>query len=671
MTAWAQMAESDKYYKALLEYGKKNKWQLYKRKYHADDHCVGQMYIDIYKKYKDPQMIEHVEQTLDFILENPPQTDLKMGTKNSLNRWNWCDALFMGPPVWAKLARISGEDKYYEYMNEQWWDTTNYLYDEHEHLFYRDSRFFEKRETNKEKVFWSRGNGWVLAGLVRVLMELPENYPDRPKYIKLYKEMAAKLVNIQPEHGLWHPSLLDPVSYPSKETSGTAFYTYGLAWGINHGVLDEEKYLEPVVKAWKGLVESVHPDGKLGFVQAVGASAQNVTANHTGIYGTGAFLLAGSEVYKLAVKKDADAARIVVVNPAEIFRDKQTIVLDWQKVKKENPKVNEQNIAVYDFEKNSAVVTQIVDTKSAKQLLFQTDLAPGEKKFFWIIPKTADIKEPDSNVSTYCRFVPERKDDFAWENDKIAFRMYGPGLWDHAVNSGVDCWLKRVDYPIINQWYAQMKEKTYHKDWGQGYDPYHVGKSAGCGGLRLYENNRYIYSNVFDEWKIIANGPIRSIFELTYDKSWKWAGKDMIETKVVTIDLGQQLFRFDCSFKGPYADDIEQVAVGITTHDGKAQTCRDEQKAIACCWEEIHGYGLATGSIVVTGQISRIENYTNANKDLSHIYTLIPDSPKKSITYYTGYGWQKAGEIETLDDWRQYLNNYFIKINEPVTIKYK
>ncbi len=260
LTAWAQMAESDKYYNALLDYGKKNQWKLYKRKYHADDHCVGQTYIDLYKKYKDPQMIEHVRRIFDSILDNPPKTDLKMGTKNCLNRWNWCDALFMAPAVWAKLARITGDDKYYEYMNNEWWATTDYLYDEHEHLFYRDSNFFKKREANNRKVFWSRGNGWVIAGLVRVLEELPENYPERPDYLKLYKEMAAKLIKIQPEHGLWHPSLLDPSSFNSKESSGTGFYTYALAWGINHGILDENTYLEPVVKAWKmSLIHNSEP----------------------------------------------------------------------------------------------------------------------------------------------------------------------------------------------------------------------------------------------------------------------------------------------------------------------------------------------------------------------------------------------------------------------------
>lgn len=231
LTTWAQMADNDNYYQSLLEFGQKNQWQLGSRTYHADDHCVGQMYIDLYKRYKDPKMIEEIQKCFDSILVNQPTSDMKMEKEGDQDRWNWCDALFMSPPVWVKLARITGDNKYLDYMNKEWWDATDYLYDKDEHLYYRDSRYFSQREANGKKVFWSRGNGWVFAGLVRILEEIPDDYPDKLKYVQLYQRMAAKLAAIQPEGGLWHPSLLDPVTFSAPEASGSGFFLLRIGLG--------------------------------------------------------------------------------------------------------------------------------------------------------------------------------------------------------------------------------------------------------------------------------------------------------------------------------------------------------------------------------------------------------------------------------------------------------
>ena len=669
MTAWAQMADSDTYYEALIGFGEKNNWQPHRRKYHADDHAVAQMYIELYKKYKDPKMIAGIQKRFDWILANQPDTPLTHDKREHKKRYNWCDALFMAPPVWTKLARITGETKYLDYMNKEWWATTDYLYDTKEHLYFRDDRYFEKREVNGEKVFWSRGNGWVFGGYVRVLEELPEDHPDRPRYEKLYKQMAAKILAIQPEEGLWHSSLLDPVNFPSKEASGSGFYCYGLAWGINHGLLDEAKYLPAVMKAWAGLVDCVHPDGKLGFVQPIGADPRHVTADQTEIYGVGSFLLAGSEVYKIVMRDGAQFQKIIAENPTLSFRDSETVSLNFKDVKKAVAGLTKDNAAVFDLKTNSLLVTQVVGQGASSELLFQTTMAPGEKKYFWVMKQPAGTIKPESEFTTFCRFVPERKDDFAWENDLIAFRMYGPGLWDDAVNSGVDCWLKRVDYPIIDKWYGGMKKKTYHKDWGEGYDPYHVGKTTGCGGLRIVENNKYLHSNVYDEWKVVANGPIRSVFELTFDKSWKASGKDLVETKRVTIDMGQRLCRFDSTFTGADAPGIKTFAVGVTTHDGKAKSFSDIDTGIAGCWETIDKSGLGTAVIVASPAVNGSDDVVSKKKDEGHIYLIADKESLPVITYYTGYGWERAGQIKTMKSWQGYLDDFKERIDSPVTVQ--
>jgi rhamnogalacturonyl hydrolase YesR len=170
--------------------------------------------------------------------------DESLEWKNQIgNReWAWCDALFMGPTALGYLSAATGDAKYLDIATKLWWKTTDYLYDPKEHLYFRDQTFFDKTEKNGKKVFWSRGNGWVLAGLVRVLQNTPENYPGRKKLVNLYKDMSERVASLQQADGSWHASLLDPESYPIKETSGTGFYTYALLWGINNNILKKKKY---------------------------------------------------------------------------------------------------------------------------------------------------------------------------------------------------------------------------------------------------------------------------------------------------------------------------------------------------------------------------------------------------------------------------------------------
>jgi rhamnogalacturonyl hydrolase YesR len=240
----------------------------------------------------------------DKLLAHPPTNwNLTFKYEGAGGLWSWCDALFMAPPAWLRLSIATGDDKYMHYAVSNWWHTSDTLYDTNEHLFYRDTRYFTKREDNGQKVFWGRGNGWVMGGLVRMLQYLPNNYPDRPRFEKQFKEMATKVLTCQQPDGLWRASLLDPASYALKETSGSGFYTYALAWGVNQGLLDKATYEPAVRKAWAALVACVNADGKLTHVQPIGADPKKFKEDSTEIYGVGAFLLAGSEVYKLSQPK--------------------------------------------------------------------------------------------------------------------------------------------------------------------------------------------------------------------------------------------------------------------------------------------------------------------------------------------------------------------------------
>jgi len=302
MTAAWQTTNSSKIYDALIQIGEAQQWQPFKRWYHADDIAVCQTYIDLYRTKKDPGIIRPTIDTIDLFLSRPYPQKSKVETI----KWWWCDALFMAPPVLVKLAAVTHDRKYLEANDLYFRQTYELLYDKEEHLFARDLNYVikpdgtGKKESNGKKIFWSRGNGWVMGGLVRVLQELPQNYSKRAFYESLLIQMAGRVAQLQQPDGLWRASLLNAQAYPGGEVSGSGFFCYALAWGINNKLLDKKKF-EPIVrKAWRGLVNCVDEYGRVGWVQPIGASpGKGFNEDSWEVYGTGAFLFAASEVLKL------------------------------------------------------------------------------------------------------------------------------------------------------------------------------------------------------------------------------------------------------------------------------------------------------------------------------------------------------------------------------------
>ena len=279
-----------KYLEQAMKWADGRHWKLGERPRHADDQSPGQTYLELYLLKKDVAMMAETKSTIDAMISAP-----KPGRED----WWWCDALFMAPPVLARLHAATGDQKYVDFLNTMWWDTTDFLFDQEAKLYYRDKNYIGKLNASGKKIFWARGNGWVMAGTVRVLQYLPKNNRERQRYITLLRTMAASVSRVQGEDGLWRPSLLDPQEVPIPETSSSGFFCYALAWGINNGSLDRQTYLPVVRKAWQGLIGAVHQDGKLGNVQQIGAAPAKLTAEDNQEYGSGAFLLAGSEMLKL------------------------------------------------------------------------------------------------------------------------------------------------------------------------------------------------------------------------------------------------------------------------------------------------------------------------------------------------------------------------------------
>ena len=263
-------------------------WKLERTTYPANDFAIAQALIEVYRSSHNEAQIAPLRRQYDdaVALLNDPDKPA----------WWWCDALFMAPPAGVELSEITGDNTYNAYVDREWGKTEKALYDRQRHLFSRDASYLEKHEKNGEKIFWSRGNGWVMAGLVRVLAMLPPDDPLRPHYVALLREMAAEVASIQGSDGLWRPGLLDAASYPLPEVSGSAFFTYAIAWGIGHRMLDAEKYLPVVEKAWGGMLAHIYKDGRLGSIQPIDEAPASYKPSSSYDFGVGAFLLAGSEL---------------------------------------------------------------------------------------------------------------------------------------------------------------------------------------------------------------------------------------------------------------------------------------------------------------------------------------------------------------------------------------
>jgi rhamnogalacturonyl hydrolase YesR len=295
LLAASKATGDNRYHDRVLEVARENQWKLGPRSAHADDEAIGLTYLTLYAEdQSSKERLAPAQEGMDKLLarlDDPKQ-----------NLWWWCDALYMAPPVLAQLAIATGDQKYLDFMDHEWWLTSAALYDPNEHLYFRDARFLTMHEANGQKVFWSRGNGWVLAGLALVLQRMPESSPNRAKYATQYREMAERIAGLQQSDGLWRASLLDPASYPNPEISGSAFFTYAFAWGINHGMLDRKKYLPVVTKAWRGMLTHVYESGRLGSIQPIGGEPGRYKPSSSWVYGVGAFLLAGSELSQPAGK---------------------------------------------------------------------------------------------------------------------------------------------------------------------------------------------------------------------------------------------------------------------------------------------------------------------------------------------------------------------------------
>lgn len=309
-----QVTKNEDYRKYAEKWANYNQWKgakgndktKWKYKYgETDDYVLFgdwqicfQTYIDLYNLSPDPEKVARAKEVMEY----------QMSTPNN-DYWWWIDGLYMVMPVMTKMYKLTGDQQYlnklYEYFNY----TNSIIYDEQSKLYFRDQKYVfpQHKSVNGKKDFWARGDGWVFAGLAKVLQDLPKGDAHREAYLSKYKKMAKAIVKCQQKKGYWTRSMLDPQHAPGPETSGTAFFTYGLLWGVNHGILKEKSYLPAAIKGYEYLTKvALQENGKVGYIQPIGEKAipgQVVDANSTANFGVGAFLLANCEMYRFLEKK--------------------------------------------------------------------------------------------------------------------------------------------------------------------------------------------------------------------------------------------------------------------------------------------------------------------------------------------------------------------------------
>lgn len=363
---------------------------------------------------------------------------------------------------------------------------------------------------------------------------------------------------------------------------------------------------------------------------------------------------------------------ITIKNNLDIDRNFETVEINKGDIKLKEGETFE-SLSIKDITTNAVLVSQFVDNDQdgkADVLLFQPEVNANSERQFELLVADASSK-PEVIEYCYSRFVPERTDDYAWENNKVGFRTFGPtaqkmiedNVKGGTLSSGIDAWLKRVEYPIINSWYkkAENEKGAYHKDSGEGLDNFHVGVSRGVGGIAVKIDTTYYISKNFTNWKTITTGPIRTSFVLEY-ADWDANGQTITETKHISLDYGSNLTRFEIEITG-----TDAIYTGLTLHEKDGMPTQNEASGWISYWQPHDDSELGTAIVVPNKNMLSSELFDTPVKDWSNLYAQVKVN-NGSALYYAGFGWKKADEFTTKEAWENYLETFALKINNPLVV---
>jgi len=368
-------------------------------------------------------------------------------------------------------------------------------------------------------------------------------------------------------------------------------------------------------------------------------------------------------------KKEVKHTSITVANSLDLPRSFETVTIPVNKINFRN---EFKHFSVVDEKGDIQVSQEITQGGNVVSVLFQPKLKANETKTYTVVEQ---IETDKKDTICYSRFVPERTDDYAWENDKVAFRVYGPtaqkmkedGVDGGTLSSGIDCWLKRVEYPIINKWYKKYADKTgtYHVDTGEGLDNYHVGVSRGVGGISVKSDGKYYNSKNFISYKTLATGSIRTQFSLEY-ANWDANGKKVTETRLITLDKGSNLTRNEIQLKG-----VDAISIGLTLHKNDGQITKNKENGFISYWEKLGDSELGTGIVLPNlKNIIGFDYYENDKDEVKNQYVQIKVTNDK-VVYYNGFGWKKSKQFSDSTQWNTYLAQFSKRLKNPLKVIYK
>ena len=684
---WMGATSNDKSRWRYKTYGEGNDFVLF-----GDWQICFQTYIDMYNlvpaDYK-------VARAIEVMSHECSMEDNKF--------WWWADALYMVMPVMTKMYLLTGEVKYLDKLHENFLWSDSLMWDKEAQLYYRDGKYIWPKVTTAcdgGKSFWARGDGWVLAGLAKVLADMPRDYQHRPIFVQRFQQLAEGVARCQQPGGYWSRSMLCEDDAPGPETSGTAFFCYGLLWGVNHGYLDKAQYAPVIEKAWNYLsTKALQADGSIGYVQPIGEKpdpTKIVDARSQAPFGTGAWLLAACErvrhldgtapqqpLHGAPRTADGKSMTVTVSNPTAHDRC-DVVELSADAVFSALGIAGGRQFLVLDGDNVERPYQLTHDGK----VLFQAFVAPMKTATFTLKRGEPRAARLDCNGRIY----PDREDDLTWENDKCAWRMYGPKMHNKGV-SGFDTFAKNVTYPVQDALYhseltsyavnARLKKVgrgsewaqlhrdvyTYHRDRGQGMDAYTVGTTLGAGAPALMDGGNLIMPDVYEKAEIIENGPLRFCVRLQmYEQN------GIRETRTFTQDKGTHLARVEVAYSGAAAG--TPVASGIVVHKSQPTAYAINKKASYIAYSDALDTPQGQNGQLFIGcyypEKMKALKYQPLPEEkaggIGHVLGITTLAADKPFTYYTGSAWSKY-DVPTMAVWEQLLQHYADNIKNPLKVE--
>ncbi len=612
--------------------------------------------------------------------------------------WWWSDALYMVMPVMTKMYKLTGDRMYLDRLYENFLWSDSLMFDAEAQLYYRDAKYIypKVKTASGGKSFWARGDGWVLAGLAKVLADMPEDYEHRPFFLKRFRELSQGVARCQRPDGYWSRSMLCEEDAPGPETSGTAFFTYGLMWGVNHDLLNKDEYASVIEKAWNYLEKTaLQPDGSIGYVQPIGEKpdpTRQVNAKSQAPFGTGAWLLAACERVRYldgsVNDKESPVVTVEVKNPTGDSRN-DVVELDATSVFGRLGIAGGRQLVVRDGDRTEVPYQLTHDGK----LLIQVFVRPQSSTQLTI----AKGLPSDSRFTSWGRVYASREDDLAWENDRNGWRAYGPAIQKKGQKLyGFDVFNKNVPMPMLETFYnseltsyglqdklrkagrgneceALHRTLTYHRDRGHGMDAYIVGPTLGAGVPALMEGNEFIFPLCYKKAEVLDMGPLRFTVRMTFGESKVGADEKVVETRVITLDKGTHLNKCEVTYDNLSAP--RKVAAGVVVHKSEPKAYAMNKKVGYVAYADAMDHPEAmNGEIYIAcvfpGNLKAVKYMPmgeEAAGAVGHVVGISEYKPGETFTYYFGTAWNKY-DVPTFSVWETLLAQYAKNLKQPLQI---